>query len=254
MSGLDAALASLPLTLLALVAAAAFVTSCISGIAGYGSSLLMPLVLVPIVGAEPVVPIVAISGLFTNASRVAAFRRVIEWRHSWIVLAASLPTCLLGAWLFTKLGGRGALLLIGVTLIVGVPLRRALKRRAIRLQGGCLIAASAGWGLINGGTPGAGVVLISMLLAAGLEGAAVIATDAVISMTLDAVRIVVFGLAGVVDMTVLILALVSGIAAIPGAFVARATLARMPVHIHTALLDILVLAGGAAMVFGAFRG
>ena len=250
---MDAAFSGLPLTLLALVAAAAFIASCISGIAGYGSSLLMPLVLVPIVGAEPVVPIVAISGLFSNASRVAAFRAVIDWRHSWIVLAASLPTCLLGAWFYTRLGGRGALLIIGLTLIGGVPLRRALKQRAIRLSGGTLVAASAGWGFINGGTPGAGVVLISMLLAAGLEGAAVVATDAVISVVLDAVRIAVFGLAGIVDATALILALVSGLAAIPGAFVARAIIARMPVRIHTALLDLLVVAGGAAMVFGALR-
>lgn len=247
-------LAGLPLGLLALVAVAAFVTSCISGIAGYGSSLLMPLVLVPIVGAEPVVPIVAIAGLFTNASRVAAFWTSIDWRHSWIVLAFSLPTCLIGAWAYTRLGGRGALLIIGLALIGGVPLRRALKRRDIRLKGGALAGAAAGWGLVNGGTPGAGVMLISMLLAAGLEGAAVIATDAVVSVTLDAVRVVVFGLAGEIGPTVLIYALVSGIAAFPGAFVARAAIARMPIHIHTALLDLLVLAGGAAMVFGALRG
>ena len=38
----------------------------VGGIAGYGTGALMPLILVPIVGAEPVVPIIAISALFTN--------------------------------------------------------------------------------------------------------------------------------------------------------------------------------------------
>ena len=52
------------------IAAMAIVASIIGGVAGYGTGALMPLVLVPIVGAEPVVPIIAISALFTNTSRV----------------------------------------------------------------------------------------------------------------------------------------------------------------------------------------
>jgi hypothetical protein len=42
-------------------------------VAGYGTGALMPLVLVPIVGAEPVVPIISLAALFTNTGRVAAF-------------------------------------------------------------------------------------------------------------------------------------------------------------------------------------
>jgi hypothetical protein len=48
------------------------------GVAGYGTGALMPLVLVPIVGAEPVVPIIAISAMFTNTARALAFRRVLD--------------------------------------------------------------------------------------------------------------------------------------------------------------------------------
>jgi len=42
---------------LALIAVAATLTAVIGGVAGYGTGALMPLILVPIVGAEPVVPI-----------------------------------------------------------------------------------------------------------------------------------------------------------------------------------------------------
>ena len=51
------------------------IASVVGGFAGYGTGALMPLVLVPIVGAEPVVPILSLSALFTNTSRAAAFRR-----------------------------------------------------------------------------------------------------------------------------------------------------------------------------------
>src|SRR5258708_3073422 len=85
----------------------------------------MPLVLVPILGAAPVVPIIAISALFTNSARIVAFRRFLNARRAAIALFAALPTCVLGAWLYTLLTGRGAALVIGPTLIAPVPRRRA---------------------------------------------------------------------------------------------------------------------------------
>jgi hypothetical protein len=38
----------------------------------------------------------------------------------------------------------------------------------------------------------------------------------------------------------------------PGAFLAKALVARLPLHLHTALLDVVVIAGGAVMVVNAF--
>ena len=92
-----AALADLSLTEVLLIAGMAIVASVIGGVAGYGTGALMPLVLVPIVGAEPVVPIIAISALFTNSSRAAAFWNVIDWRRALIIVACALPTTMLGA-------------------------------------------------------------------------------------------------------------------------------------------------------------
>ena len=51
---------------LLLVAGVALFASVVGGLAGYGTGALMPLVLVPLIGAEPVVPIIAISSIFTN--------------------------------------------------------------------------------------------------------------------------------------------------------------------------------------------
>ena len=46
---------------LLLVAGVALFAAIIGGLAGYGTGALMPLVLVPLIGAEPVVPIIALS-------------------------------------------------------------------------------------------------------------------------------------------------------------------------------------------------
>jgi hypothetical protein len=40
--------------------------------------------------------------------------------------------------------------------------------------------------------------------------------------------------------------------AFPGAFVAKALTTRLPVHVHTAILDAMVLGGGAVMIVNAF--
>src|SRR6185436_1478730 len=148
----------------------AALASVIGGVAGYGTGALMPLVLVPIVGAEPVVPIVALSALFTNTSRAVAFVNAIDARRAGIVLAASIPTCVLGAYGYSLLTSKGALVVIGAMMTASVPLRRFLRGRGYRFSDGGLGAAALGWGVIVGGTTGAGIILLSMLMAAGVEG------------------------------------------------------------------------------------
>jgi hypothetical protein len=81
----------------------------------------------------------------------------------------------------------------------------------------------------------------------------VIATDAVISVATSIIKISVFGLAGVVTAQVFALAVLIGAIALPGAFLARAFVERMPVHVHAAILDVAVIAGGTVMIVEAVR-
>jgi uncharacterized membrane protein YfcA len=236
---------------LLLVAGVALFASVIGGLAGYGTGALMPLVLVPLIGAEPVVPIIAISSIFTNLSRFVAYIRYADRRRALIVVSAAILTTALGAYGYTRLSGAGAAVVIGSMLILSVPLRRLAKRRDIRIDDTGLAASAVGYGVVVGGTSGSGVILLSLLMAAGLEGAAVIATDAVISLATSVVKISIFGLAGVVTAQVLAFALLIGAVAMPGAFLAKTFVERMPVHIHTAILDVAVITGGLVMIFSA---
>ncbi|SIO63650.1 Sulfite exporter TauE/SafE [Bradyrhizobium erythrophlei] len=248
-----AGFADISLVQLLLVAGVALFASLIGGLAGYGTGALMPLVLVPLIGAEPVVPIIAISAVFTNISRFTAYFRYIDRRRALIVVAAAALTTALGAYGYTRLTNAGAALVIGTMLISSVPLRRLARRREVRIGDSGLAASAVGYGVVVGGTSGSGVILLSLLMAAGLEGAAVIATDAVISVATSVIKISVFGLSGVVTAQVLAFALLIGIIAIPGAFLARAFVERMPVHIHTAILDAAVITGGVVMISTALR-
>jgi len=235
-----------------IVALAAF-SAIAGGVSGYGTGALMPLVLVPMVGAEPVVPIIAISAMFSNTARVTAFRRFVDRRRAAIALAVALPACLLGAWLYTLLTGRGAALVIGTTLIATVPLRRLLKRRGHQLGEKGFFAGAAAWGFLMGGTTGSGVILLSLLMAAGVEGAAVVATDATVSVVAGAAKLAVFGFAGVLTAQVVVLAGLIGVVVFPCTFLAKLIVERLPLHLHTALLDAVVVIGGVVMIASALQ-
>ena len=88
---------------LLLVAGVALFASVIGGLAGYGTGALMPLVLVPMIGAEPVVPIIAISAIFSNLSRFAAYLRYVDVRKVAIVIGAAALSTVLGAYGYTRL-------------------------------------------------------------------------------------------------------------------------------------------------------
>ena len=248
-----AGFADISIAQLVLVGGVALFASIVGGLAGYGTGALMPLVLVPLIGAEPVVPIIAISAVFSNLSRMAAYFRYVDRRRALIVIAAAALTTALGAYGYTRLTNAGAALVIGCMLILSIPLRRLARRRDLRISDAGLGASAVGYGVVVGGTSGAGVILLSLLMAAGLEGAAVIATDAVISIVTSIIKISVFGLAGVITAQVLAFAFLIGAIALPGTFLAKAFVERMPVHIHTAILDAAVVVGGLVMISSAAR-
>jgi uncharacterized membrane protein YfcA len=251
--GLLQGFADISLWQLILVAAVALFASVVGGVTGYGSSALMPLVLVPLVGPEPVVPIVSISGLFNNVTRAYAFREYVDLKRGTIIMLAAVPTCMLGAYVYTKLTSAGILIAIGTMLCLSVPLRRWLTHMKIQMNSGGLAAGSVLYGFLAGSTTGSGVVLLSVLMASGLTGAWVVATDAFVSIAVAISKLLIFGISGVMTPQVIALGLLIGFVALPGAFLAKAFVERLPVHVHTGILDGIVVLGGATMVFGAFR-
>ena len=196
-----------------LIGAVAFAASILGGLAGYGTGLVLPIFLAPAVGVANVVPVMAVAMILNNGSRVAAFWRDIHWPHARRILAFGLPACVAGAYGYTLLEARWVALLLGAFFIVSVPLRRILQHAGWKLGERGVAAAGAGFGLVNGGMTGAGLLLISTLMAAGL---------------------------------------LIGLATVPGAFVARWLMAHIPLKVHTLLMEAVVLIGGAGFLWRAF--
>jgi uncharacterized membrane protein YfcA len=208
----------------------------------------MPLDLVPIVGAEAVVPIIGVSAMISNTSRIVAFRQAIDLPRALILAATGIPTCLIGAYGYTLLSGRGAAVAIGLFLILMVPTRLLLRRLQAQVSGKGLVVAGAGYGLLAGGTAGAGVVLLSILMASGLNGRAVVATDAVVSLLIGFAKTGTFQALGALPPSSWAMALIVGLSATPGAFIAKRLTESFPVHVHNAILDAAIVTGGLVLV------
>jgi uncharacterized membrane protein YfcA len=235
------------------VGVVAFLAAVLGGLAGYGTGLVLPIALAPVIGVAPIVPVMAVAMMINNASRVVAFRREIQWPHVRRMWWLGLPACLLGAWGYTRLDARWIALLLGVFLLASIPLRRALQRANMRLGPGGEVAAGGVFGIIEGGMTGTGVILISMLMAAGLQGAALIATDAVISTAMSLAKVLLFGSASRLDGSLMIIGALVGLCAAPGAFVARAILTRMPQRLHLRIMEAVVVCGGLGFLWRAWR-
>jgi uncharacterized membrane protein YfcA len=191
--------------------------------------------------------------MINNFSRVLAFRREIQWPHVRRMWLLGLPACLLGAWGYTRLDARWIALLLGVFLLASIPLRRALQRANMRLGPRGEVVAGGAFGVIEGGMTGTGVILISMLMAAGVQGAALIATDAVISTVMSLAKVLLFGGASRLDASLAITGVLVGLCTAPGAFVARAILTRLPQRLHLHIMEAVVVCGGVGFLWRAWR-
>lgn len=245
-----AALAASP-TQLVLACVVAFCASILGGLSGYGTGLVLPVFLVPLVGVTNVIPVMAVAMLLNNGSRVVAFWRDVQWVHVRRILALGLPACVAGAYSYTLLSAWWVAVLLGSFLLASVPLRRLLHRARRTFSPGTERGAGAVFGFVNGGMTGAGVILISILMSVGVAGSALVATDAVISVLMGLAKVVLFGRLAALNLELLLLGLFVGLCTVPGAFVARALLERIPAGIHAWFMEIVVVVGALALLWNA---
>jgi uncharacterized membrane protein YfcA len=235
------------------IAATALVGSVIGGLAGYGTGLLLPLVLVPVVGAQATVPLMAVAMLIMNGSRLVAFRDQVDRRAAAIVGLSAAPMAAVGATGFVTLDAHAASLVLGLVLLAMVPARRLLAGLDRRWPLWALVPAGAAFGFLSGAATGTGVLLVAILTLAGLRGTAVVATDAAVSVSYGLAKVAAFQAAGALDARLWLAGIGIGLVTVPGAFIARWLARRLSARVHAGLLDATVVVGALALVWRGIR-
>lgn len=238
---------------LSMLCVVAFIISILSGLSGYGAGLVIPVFMAPVVGVANVIPVMAVTMVFNGIGRTTAFRHDIQWYHVRQILLFGLPACIAGAWCYTLLSSRWVALLLGTFLLLSIPLRRTLTHLEYRLQQRGEQTVGIVFGFINGGMAGTGIILISILMSAGLGGAALIATDAMIALVLSITKIILFSGMAVLDHDLAIAGLLIGICTAPGGFIARRLLNHIPMRIHAWVMEVVVVFGGSVFLWQGLR-
>jgi uncharacterized membrane protein YfcA len=233
---------------LLVIAAAAFVAGTCSGMTGFGGGLLLPPVLAPIIGVQHVVPVLSLAMLMTNGHRLWLYRKHVDRKLTGAVLITLVPAVVIGALIYLALPVEAISIVLGVFLLLSLPAGRILSRRKLRLGPAGVSMAGGLLGIMSGITPGAGILMVPVLLGAGLVGEAFLATDASISIAVNLTKAVMFNGLGGLSLDLLIVGLAIGASTIPGNYLARWILRRTSIRLHARLLELLVLVGGLSLL------
>ncbi len=235
-----------------MIGVVALLASIMGGIGGGGLGLMIVPLLVPIVGIKAVVPLMAVSGLLSNATRMFVFRHHMEMGMSMAFLLPAIPGAILGASIYSMLSAKALYGILGAFLVIYIPMRRWMDSRRLRLQKRGLAIVGAGYGVLAGNLSGTGALVAATLLGAGLVGPALVAGKAVVHVGTSLVKIVMFGAFDLLGFQLAFAGFLMGVCMMPGAFIARWIVARMDLSVHTKFIEIVILFGGLSLLWRVF--
>ncbi len=237
-----------------LVPLVAFVAAIISGLGGFGGGFIVIIALAPVVGAKSVVPLISVYATCANISRIVVYRKTIDFRIATTFILSSTPTVYLGATFLAAVPERVFMIFMGTILIITVPMRRYLSKRAFRPGLKTVIGFGLVFGFVSGAAAGSGLLAVAAQINMGLQGTMLLGTDAVIGMVNALSRVGSYWALGLLDRDLAVLGVLMGLCSFPGTWVASIIVSRMGVRLHTYLMEILIVSGGVWFLYQAAFG
>lgn len=235
----------------ALILLVGLVAGTLSGIVGFGSSLMLMPVLVLSFGPRAAVPVMAIASVMANLARVLAWWREIDWRACLAYAATAVPGAALGARTLFIVPPRTAEIALGVFFLAMIPLRRRLAAGGTRILIAHLLAVGFFVGFVTGIVVSTGPITAPLFLAYGLTKGAFIATEAAASLFVFGAKTAVFRVLGALPLDIIVKGFVTGASLMIGAFIAKRFVVAMAPEQFALLMDGIMLLSGTALLWSA---
>jgi uncharacterized membrane protein YfcA len=226
----------------------------ISGIVGFGSSIMLMPVLVIVFGPRQAVPIMAIAAVLANLSRVLIWWREVDWRACGAYALTGVPAAALGARTLLALPPHLIESALGVFFLLMIPARRWLAARGFRLRPVHLLVIGAVVGFLTGIVVTTGPITAPIFLATGLVKGAFIATEAAGSLAVYLSKTTVFRHFGALPSPVIVQGVITGASLMLGAWIAKRFVLRLHPDRFRLLMDALMLLSGLSMLWAAVSG
>jgi uncharacterized membrane protein YfcA len=228
------------------------VSGTLSGIVGFGASIMLMPVLMLAFGPLEAVPIMAIAALLANFSRVVVWWREVDWRANTYYCATAIPAAALGARTLLILEPRLVEGILGAMFLLMIPARRWLLARGLRINAWHMALVGAGIGFLSGMVASTGPINTPFYLAYGLVKGGYLATEALGSMAIGITKAVVFQRFNALPWETVARGLVIGATLMIGSRLAKGFVLRLDAHQFRVLMDCLLAAAGLMLLWGAF--
>ena len=237
----------LPTLLLASVAA--FGLAALSAVAGFGGGVLLLPVFTALFGLRVAVPMLTLTQLSSNGSRVWLNRRELRWSLiAWFALGA-VPCAVAGGVLLTHAPLAPLKRLLGVFLIAVVVWRR-LKPHPRKPTDPTFAAVGAASGLGSALLGSVGPLTAPFFLAYGLTRAAYIGTEAVSALTMHITKLATYGAGDLLTREVLLYGLALTPATLLGAWLGKHVVGRIGDRLFVLLVELGLLVAAALFLIG----
>jgi len=205
-----------------LLFAAAIAAFWISAICGGGASLVLIPVLNLLIPARFVPFSLTIGTLTSSASRIAVFRKYINWNVFLWFVPFSIPAVLLGAYLIKFVNPLYLQLIVALFLILNIPQLFSSRKRELKEEKSFpkYVLAIVGFlaGFVSGVTGAIGLLFNRFYLKYGLSKEQIVATRAANEIFLHLIKLVIYLSLGLYSQTAIWLGLTIALAAVASAY------------------------------------
>ncbi len=227
------------------------VAGTIGGLVGFGSSIMLMPALVAAVGPKEAVPIIAISGLMANLSRVAVWWREVDWRVAGVYSLTAIPAAALGARTLIALDPKVVGIALGVFFLAMIPIRRWLLASGFRIRLWHMALVGLVIGFLSGLVATVGPINTPFFLAYGLVKGPFVSTEALGSAMMGLSKAATFRTFGALPWPTIQNGLIIGAALTAGSWLAKQLMHKINADMFHGMMDGLLLLAGLLMLYGA---
>jgi len=228
-------------------ACVAFLASVLSGVAGFGGAMIFLPFLIMMYGVRASVPILTVSVLLGNASRVYFNRRELNLKLVAWFSSGALPLAAIGSFIYVGLPTFWIKKGIGIFLILSVILRQI--HGDFRLtQKWVFLPLGAVTGFLSALMGGVGPVSSPFFLAYGLTKEAFVGTEALCAVGMHLAKSITYNRLNVLNARELLVGLSFGLVMSLGSYVAKKILERISRRVFLILVEILLIGIGFYML------
>ena len=222
----------------------AFAGSILAGVAGFGAGIVLLPVVAWTMGLRAAVPIMTVTMLVGNLSRLWWSRHDLDRSVGLRFLAGAVPTTVIGAVLYAGAPTAALSVVIGTFLLASVPLRRFLSSPLVQVRLRHFSVIGAVFGFLSSMVVTIGPVVTPFFLAYGLRRGAYLATESVCAFGMHLTRVMVFARYALLTWETVAVGCVLGATMFAGSYFGRRLLDRMSDRVFLRVIEGLLIVMG----------